>query len=223
MFQAEVYWQQPGESLPQLVQSVESLVQHVYPVTPEEMVMVLSYDAFVDPLANQQGASLSVNCHCATVPVMRVSGAVDGLSCPLVVDTGVTKTYVREKVVATQHLPVSDQQLCGVTGHCTVCSPMMSKTAVDVEDKGLELHCQIVKEGEGANITSSCGHKAMVNNGLCGVDRARAHLEAAELLGGPIHHSAMTPICHVQVGTGKQHRIIHVDHLWVAVEEDHLV
>ena len=44
----------PDESLQQLAQAVESLVRHVYPVTPEEMVTVLSRDAFLDALEEQQ-------------------------------------------------------------------------------------------------------------------------------------------------------------------------
>ena len=61
MFQAEVYWEQlkgrtrqPGESLPQLAQGVESLVCRAYPLAPEEMVTVLSRDAFIDALEEQQ-------------------------------------------------------------------------------------------------------------------------------------------------------------------------
>ena len=45
---------QPGESLPQLAQVVESLVRHVYPVAPEEMVTVLSQDPFINALEDQQ-------------------------------------------------------------------------------------------------------------------------------------------------------------------------
>ncbi|XP_045104410.1 uncharacterized protein LOC123499944 [Portunus trituberculatus] len=56
----------------------------------------------------------------ATVLAVRVSGAVDGRPCPLVVDTGAARTFVREEVVATQDFPMSDWQLCGVTGHCTM-------------------------------------------------------------------------------------------------------
>ena len=61
VFQAEVYREQlkgrtrrPGESLPQLAQAVESLVRHAYPVAAEEMVTVLSRDAFIDALEEQQ-------------------------------------------------------------------------------------------------------------------------------------------------------------------------
>ncbi|MPC43581.1 hypothetical protein E2C01_037231 [Portunus trituberculatus] len=61
VFQAKVYRErlkgrtrQQGESLPQLAQAVESLVRHAYPVAPEEMVTVLSRDAFVDTLEEQQ-------------------------------------------------------------------------------------------------------------------------------------------------------------------------
>ncbi|MPC87549.1 hypothetical protein E2C01_082414 [Portunus trituberculatus] len=56
----------------------------------------------------------------ATALAVRVSGAVDGCPCPLVVDTGAAKTFVREEVMAVQTLPMSDRQLCGVTGHCTM-------------------------------------------------------------------------------------------------------
>lgn len=59
--QAEVYRERlkgrtrrPGESLPQLVQAVESLVRHAYPAATEEMVTTLSLDAFVDALEDQQ-------------------------------------------------------------------------------------------------------------------------------------------------------------------------
>ncbi|MPC63722.1 hypothetical protein E2C01_057824 [Portunus trituberculatus] len=65
-----------------------------------------------------------------SVPANQVSDAVDGCPCLLVVDTGVAKTFVREEVVAAQHLPVLETQLCGVTGHCMMlCLPMMSKIA----------------------------------------------------------------------------------------------
>ncbi|MPC52039.1 hypothetical protein E2C01_045899 [Portunus trituberculatus] len=50
----------------------------------------------------------------------RVESKVEGRPCPMVVDTGVAKTVVREEVVAVQDLPVSDRQLCGVTGHYTM-------------------------------------------------------------------------------------------------------
>ncbi|MPC73291.1 hypothetical protein E2C01_067614 [Portunus trituberculatus] len=63
VFQAEVYREQlkgrthqQGESLPQLTQAVESLVHHVYPVVPEEMVTLLYRDAFIDALEDQQVA-----------------------------------------------------------------------------------------------------------------------------------------------------------------------
>ncbi|MPC52228.1 hypothetical protein E2C01_046091 [Portunus trituberculatus] len=55
-----------------------------------------------------------------TVLAVRVLGAVDGCLCPLVVDTSAAKTFIREEVVAVQNLPMSDRQLCGVTGHCTM-------------------------------------------------------------------------------------------------------
>ncbi|MPC65089.1 hypothetical protein E2C01_059215 [Portunus trituberculatus] len=47
-----------------------------------------------------------------------VESEADGRLCPEVVDTGAAKTVVGEEVVAAQDLPVSDWQLCGVTGHC---------------------------------------------------------------------------------------------------------
>ena len=67
----------------------------------------------------------------------QVSGAVDHRPCPLVVDTGVAKTFVREDAVAAQDLPVSNRQLCGVTGHCTMLrGPMVSTITVGgVEEK----------------------------------------------------------------------------------------
>ncbi|MPC40347.1 hypothetical protein E2C01_033903 [Portunus trituberculatus] len=159
VFQAEVYKEQlKGRTRQQ--------------VAPEEMVTVLSRDAFVDTLEDQQDVrarsptkAFCENCgwwghrraafsqlkdimmvggkrkqagssgHCpakssqgpvcvkccsdATALAVRVSGAVDGRLCPLVVDTGAAKTFVREEVVASQDFPVSDRQLCGVTGHCT--------------------------------------------------------------------------------------------------------
>ena len=66
-----------------------------------------------------------------------MSGAVDGRPCPLVVDTGAAKTFVREEVVAAQNIPVSDRQLCGVTGHCTTLrGPVLSTITVGgVEEK----------------------------------------------------------------------------------------
>ena len=66
-----------------------------------------------------------------------MSGAVDGRPCPLVVDTGAAKTFVREEVVAAQNIPVSDRQLCGVTGHCTTLrGPVVSTITVGgVEEK----------------------------------------------------------------------------------------
>ncbi|MPC64541.1 hypothetical protein E2C01_058659 [Portunus trituberculatus] len=125
----------------------------------------------------------------------------------MVVDTGGAKTIIREEVVTAQDLPVSDQQLCGVTGHCTTLrGPIMFTimvsvveemlpvfvadmeepcllgldflvqsaacvdlsrmqldavaeqvesplTSSDVEDKRLELHCRVVREGEVADAT----------------------------------------------------------------------
>ncbi|MPC67765.1 hypothetical protein E2C01_061949 [Portunus trituberculatus] len=63
---------------------------------------------------------------------IRVSGTVDGRPCPLVVDTGVAKTFGREEVVAAQDLPVSDRQLYGVIGHCTTLrGPVMSTITVE--------------------------------------------------------------------------------------------
>ncbi|MPC39384.1 hypothetical protein E2C01_032919 [Portunus trituberculatus] len=44
---------------------------------------------------------------------------VDSRLCPEVVDTGAAKTVVGEEVVVVQDLHVADQQLCGMTGHCT--------------------------------------------------------------------------------------------------------
>ena len=51
-------------------------------------------------------------------PVVQVSGTVDGTPCRLVVDTGAERTFVRADVLRTRNLPRSQQQLCGVTGHC---------------------------------------------------------------------------------------------------------
>ena len=64
-------------------------------------------------------------------------GAVDGCPCALVMDTGVANTFVREEVVAAQNIPVSDRQLCGVTGHCmTLRGPVVSTITVSgVEEK----------------------------------------------------------------------------------------
>ncbi|MPC58511.1 hypothetical protein E2C01_052516 [Portunus trituberculatus] len=60
VFQAEVYREQlkgrtrqQGESFPQLARRW-SRCRHAYPVAPEEMVTVLSRDAFVDALEDQQ-------------------------------------------------------------------------------------------------------------------------------------------------------------------------
>ncbi|MPC69644.1 hypothetical protein E2C01_063874 [Portunus trituberculatus] len=64
---------------------------------------------------------------------VRVSGAVDGRPCHLVVDTGAAKT-VRKEVVAAQDLPVSDRQLCGVTGHSLRDSVMSTITVGGVEE-----------------------------------------------------------------------------------------
>ncbi|MPC56420.1 hypothetical protein E2C01_050381 [Portunus trituberculatus] len=66
-----------------------------------------------------------------------VESEVDGRPCPEVVDTGAAKTVVGEEVVAVQDLPVSDWQLCGVTGHCTALrGPVMSTITVSgVEEK----------------------------------------------------------------------------------------
>ncbi|MPC67373.1 hypothetical protein E2C01_061548 [Portunus trituberculatus] len=69
--------------------------------------------------AKSSPGPICVMCHSdATALAVQVLGTVDGCLCPLVVDTGTAKTFVREKVAA-QDLPVSDWQLCGLTGHCT--------------------------------------------------------------------------------------------------------
>ena len=62
---------------------------------------------------------------------------MDGRPCPLVVDTGAAKTFIREEVVAAQDIPVSDRQLCGVTGHGTMLrGPVVSTITVGgVEEK----------------------------------------------------------------------------------------
>ncbi|MPC61205.1 hypothetical protein E2C01_055271 [Portunus trituberculatus] len=79
--------------------------------------------------------------------------------CPEVVDTGMAKSFVREEVVVVvQNLPVSDRQLCGVTGHCTVLrGPVMeepclvgldflvqSATCVDLGRMQMQVHGQSV-------------------------------------------------------------------------------
>ncbi|MPC61083.1 hypothetical protein E2C01_055146 [Portunus trituberculatus] len=73
----------------------------------------------------------------ATALAVRVSGAVDGCPYPLVVDTGAARTFVREDVLASKDFPVSDWQLCGVTGHCMkLRGPVMSTITVGgVEEK----------------------------------------------------------------------------------------
>ncbi|MPC13556.1 hypothetical protein E2C01_006294 [Portunus trituberculatus] len=68
----------------------------------------------------------------ATTLEGRVSGAVDGRPCPLVVDSRAAKTFVREEVMAVQNLPASDRQLRGVTGHCTTLQGPVMSTITEV-------------------------------------------------------------------------------------------
>ncbi len=43
-----------GETLSQLAQDVETLVRRSYPTAPEEMIVVLPRDSFIDALDDQQ-------------------------------------------------------------------------------------------------------------------------------------------------------------------------
>ncbi|KAK3878810.1 hypothetical protein Pcinc_016620 [Petrolisthes cinctipes] len=52
------------------------------------------------------------------VGAAQVDGFVDGRPCRLVADTGAERTFMRTDMVVAQTLPVTRQQLCGVTGHC---------------------------------------------------------------------------------------------------------
>ncbi|MPC48911.1 hypothetical protein E2C01_042697 [Portunus trituberculatus] len=88
--------------------------------------------------ANSSPGPVCVKCRSdATALADRVSGSVDGRPCPLVVDTGAAKTFVREEVMASQDFPVSDRQLCGVTGHCTTLRDSVISTIMvgGVEEK----------------------------------------------------------------------------------------
>ncbi|KAK3882385.1 hypothetical protein Pcinc_013251 [Petrolisthes cinctipes] len=68
--------------------------------------------------ADTTRAPQSVSCHRSAVGAAQVDGFVDGRPCRLVVDTGAERTFVRTDMVVAQTLPVTRQQLCGVTGHC---------------------------------------------------------------------------------------------------------
>ncbi len=74
-------------------------------------------------------------------------GAVDGRPCRLVVDTGAERTFAREEMVAAQDLPVSGQQLFGVTSHClTLRGPVTSKIAVDRVEEELPVYVADIEE-----------------------------------------------------------------------------
>ncbi|MPC46715.1 hypothetical protein E2C01_040441 [Portunus trituberculatus] len=98
---------------------------------------------------------------------------VDGRPCHEVVDTGAVKTVVGEEVVAVQDLPVSDRQLCGVTGHCTTLrGPVMSTITVG----GVEKLLAFV-----ANMEEPClvGLNSLVQSAAC-VDSGRMQMQVCE-------------------------------------------
>ncbi|MPC61223.1 hypothetical protein E2C01_055289 [Portunus trituberculatus] len=99
---------------------------------------------------------------------------VDGCPCPEVADTGAVKIVVGEKVVAAQDLPLSDWQLCGVTGHCTTSrGPVMFTITVGgVEEK---------QPAFVANMEEPClvGLDSLVQSAAC-VDFRRMEMQVCE-------------------------------------------
>ncbi|MPC65784.1 hypothetical protein E2C01_059920 [Portunus trituberculatus] len=106
-----------------------------------------------------------VKCHSdATVLVVQVSGAVNSRPCPLVVDTGAARTFVRPAAVWHDWPLYDTMRPHDVYDHGCGCrfnsiledaveqveSPVMSS---DVEDERLELHCRVVREDETADTT----------------------------------------------------------------------
>ena len=89
---------------------------------------------------------------------MRVEGTVNQEPCQLTVDTGAERTFVRPDVL-TVVAPLSTQQLCGVTGHCTPLQGPVEATigvgsqevklpvyVADIEDScllGLDYYCHL--------------------------------------------------------------------------------
>ncbi|MPC70654.1 hypothetical protein E2C01_064909 [Portunus trituberculatus] len=64
-------------------------------------------------------------------PVVQVQGTVNGNLCQLVVDTGAERLFVRADVVRARHILRTEQQLCGVTGHCvTLRGPVTVEIAI---------------------------------------------------------------------------------------------
>ncbi|KAG7157489.1 hypothetical protein Hamer_G005932 [Homarus americanus] len=63
-------------------------------------------------------APLLRKCKLSTVSSVQVEGEINGIRCPLVIDTASERTFVRLDVVCHRQLPETSQQLCGITGQC---------------------------------------------------------------------------------------------------------
>ncbi|MPC55328.1 hypothetical protein E2C01_049261 [Portunus trituberculatus] len=144
VFQAEVHREQlkgrtrqQGESLPQLAQAVESLVRHVYPVVPEEMVTVLSRDAFVDALEDQQVQIYVKQAHPADVQ-QALARAMEFEAFLYTTTTAVTPHHrFAAQKSPRRHLP------CGKRGHrrSDCCSERRTRSLEDVRARSPTKAC----------------------------------------------------------------------------------
>ncbi|KAG7153758.1 hypothetical protein Hamer_G009438 [Homarus americanus] len=93
------------------------------PVTLQEaLARALEFESYVtSSLPNCRTESrtpLLTKCNRATVSSVQVEGEIDGIRCPLVIDTTSERTFVRPDVVSPLQLPEMSQQLCGITEQC---------------------------------------------------------------------------------------------------------
>ena len=92
---------------------------------------------------------------------------MDGKSCCLTVDSGAERTFVQGGVLATGQPPVAQQQLCGITGHCT---QLRGPVHARIEVGGTEEHLPVYVADVGENLL-----------GLDYLQRSRAVLDFGEM------------------------------------------
>ncbi|MPC36367.1 hypothetical protein E2C01_029823 [Portunus trituberculatus] len=159
----------------------------------------------------------------ATALAVRGSGAVDGRPCPLVVNTGAAKTFVRKEVVAAQDVPVSNRQLCGVTGHwATLRSPVMSTITVGGVEEKLPVFVADMEEPCLLGLDLLVQIAACVNLGRMQMQvRGETVSLILEDAAKQVESTVMRTRGWSCTAESRPPRIVHVAPLWTAVEEEH--
>ncbi|XP_063875862.1 uncharacterized protein LOC135108633 [Scylla paramamosain] len=97
--------------------------------------------------AREPETPVRLSCRAEGARTVQVGGQVDGKSCCLTVDSGAERTFVQDGVVATGQPPVAQQQLCGITGHCTqLRGPVHARIAVGSTEEHLPVFVADVGE-----------------------------------------------------------------------------